>query len=137
MSLLSDLGQKHPVLNVELQETTQAITLVISLSGAGKEEVAGVSIADEGLIFDNSKIILNSIYGSNDFSILFHKFNNVNGCASVVAVNPTRGLKTGVIATIGCSRIGVGDPQFELRESRVTLLNDNNVKITSFSVSVD
>ena len=114
-------------LNLEISEDTNSI--VLSVSGAPKQGVAGLLIETGALQFDTDTILLTGIHGSNDFTILSHHFDNVEGGATVVAVNATKGIREGVIATMSFLRVGESDPGIDLNPDGVSLVDCYNMKV--------
>ena len=131
--LCSSCTWVQPVrVNVEYSEDTNSI--VLSVSGAPEQGVAGLFLEEGALQFDTDKILLTGMHGSNDFTILSHHFDNVGGGASVVAVNPTNGIRNGIIATISFLQVGEGDPGIDLDPDSVSLVDSYNMELEGFEL---
>ena len=122
-------------LNVEYSEGTNLI--VLSVSGAPEQGVAGLFLEEGALQFDTDRILLTGVHGSDDFTILSHHFDNVAGGASVVAVNPTKGIRNGVIVTLSFLQVGEGDPRIELDLDSVFLVDSYNMELEGFDLRVN
>lgn len=133
-SWIHDLGRTALVL--EFSESASEIS--ISVARAKRDgAIGGISIQGAGLAFDPEIIVLTGIYGSNGFSILSHRFDNVAGTATVVAVNAVDGIRNGTIATIEFTRIAEGEPNLELDPDAVVLVSVHNILLSGYDVCND
>ncbi len=124
--------RRELALNVEYSEDTNSI--VLSVSGAPEQGVAGLFLEEGALQFDTDKILLTGMHGSNDFTILSYHFDNVDGGATVVAVNPTKGIRNGVIATISFLQVDEGDPGIDLDPDSISLVDSYNMELGGFEL---
>jgi len=120
------------VLNVEYSDDTSSY--VLSVSGAPEQGVAGIFVAPGALRYNTDAILVAGIHGASDFTILSHRFDNVVGEVSFIAVNPTRGIRSGSIAVISVVSMGEGDPNLVLDPAGVHLVDAYNGRLEGFVI---
>ena len=129
-----DLFQPKAGLTLNVEYSEAANSIVLSVSGAPQEGVAGVFVEAEAMQFNPGRVLLTGIHGSNDFAVLSHHFNNVDGEVSIVAVNPTAGIRNGVIATITVLRLEEGDPGIIVDPTGIHLVDSYSVELRDFEL---
>ncbi len=117
---------------LSVEYSDEADSIVLSVSGAPQQGVAGLFVEAEAMQFDPDRVLLTGIHGFNDFAILSHHFDNVEGKASVVAVNPTTGIRNGVVATITVLQVEEGDPGIVIDPTGIHLVDSHSAELYDF-----